>query len=203
MNTRVYVSGKLGEHITTAAQRAVNAAPSRLSFNDICIDVDHGMSAGDVAAEYARRCDERAAAWAASPEGSVAAERARLEQSVRQAKMDDMMRELSAVDLRNVSVALDWMVRAEDPLGHVDTRADRERIVTAFEAAGYRIGENVGAAFREDCRENVAKYIIGQALDGIVRVGAPHPVIHVFAERWRERFEPTPPNPPARKAPPP
>lgn len=102
--------------------------------------------------------------------------------------MNDLMRELQTVDLRDVAKALDWMVRAEDPLGHGHTKADRALIVSTFEASGYRAGENVGPAFREDDRDNVARYIIGQAMDGIARMGAPHQIIHLFAERWRARF---------------
>lgn len=42
--------------------------------------------------------------------------------------------------------------------------------------------------FDENNKENVAKYIIGQALDGILNVGSPHQIISSFHDKWKNKF---------------
>lgn len=66
------IKGKPGDHIVDAAQRAIGTAkvgaPVELEFNEIVLTVMHGVTAGDVAAEYHRLVDARAAAYRATPE---------------------------------------------------------------------------------------------------------------------------------------
>jgi hypothetical protein len=180
----------IGEHVNRTAQRMIAAAPSKCTFNGIELVADTGTTVGDIEADYNRQFDERAEAWAASSEGQAAAERAQWQRVERQALMNELMTELRTLDVRDVAKALDWMVRAQDPLDS-SAVADRALILSTYEAAGYSANDNIGPAFVESDRENFARYIIGQAMDGIACVGAPHPVVHGFVERWRERFEPS------------
>ena len=66
-------------------------------------------------------------------------------------------------------------------------RADRLHCL--FGEHGYEPGVNTGDDFAVDDRENVGRYIIGQALDGIRSVGSPHPIIHKFATDWLSATE--------------
>lgn len=178
----------LGEHISRAALRMVALAPSRCTFNGIELVADVHTTVGDIEAEYDRQFDDRAAAWDASSEGQAAAERDRWQRVERQALMNDLMTELRTLDMRDVAKALGWMARAQDPLDS-SAVADRALILSTYDGAGYRANENVGPEFVDSDRENVARYIIGQAMDGIAHVGAPHQVLPTFVEQWRERFD--------------
>lgn len=69
----IEIEGKIGEHVSEAANRAIKCLltarePVELKFNDIVVQIAHGMSAADVCADYDRQGNERRAAYLASPE---------------------------------------------------------------------------------------------------------------------------------------
>ena len=53
---------------------------------------------------------------------------------------------------------------------------------------GYEVGAYCGPAFDRASRDIFARWLIGQALDGIEHVGAPHGIVDKFARDWREAF---------------
>ena len=64
----------------------------------------------------------------------------------------------------------------------------KDEILWLFAANGYKINANTKENFNKKDPENYARYIIGQALDGIEKIGAIHPMVVTFTERWEKEF---------------
>lgn len=82
---------------------------------------------------------------------------------------------------------LDWLCAIQDSTDHVSVAVDKAAIIGAFESAGFKPNVNCGPAFREDDRDNVFRYLVGQALDGLQSV-AIHEIIHKFSDDWKAKF---------------
>ena len=97
----IEIEGTIGDYITDAAARAVDAfaaaqahAPGRevvLVFNDVRVPIRAGMTAGDAVSEYHRLCDERHAAYLASPEYKQRKREAEEEQRRKDALLADVL----------------------------------------------------------------------------------------------------------------
>lgn len=183
----------VGEHISRAAERAVSRAKSygaivRFKFNDLPMEVSPHDAPGDVEARYDRASAERRAAYEASPEG----QRARREHEAlvlsAQAEVDLAVVALDGLDFRDVNAVVAWCERIAKPADLIGVNVPREQILDWFKMHGWTPNMNCGAAFNGEDRDNFAGYIIGQVLDGIERHGVPHPIVHRFAEQWREKF---------------
>lgn len=192
-NDAEHVVAMAGEHISMVARRAVDVAnrtgaPARFTFNEVDAVASPGASPEGVEAEYMRRAEERRVAWEQSPEG----QRCKREQEERivaaQAKVDRAMESLGGLNANDLGAVLAWVEEIAEPAAHVRVVVPRARILDWFKAHGWVPGMNCGAAFKAEDRQNFAGYIIGQALNGFERVGAPHPMLAVFTEQWRQKF---------------
>ena len=76
----------------------------------------------------------------------------------------------------------------QGPSDSVGVIVRRETIVSAFEAKGFVAGANCGSDYRDGDRDNMFRYLVGQALDGLKKGPSIHPIINDFAQKWRERF---------------
>lgn len=188
MSEFTVIEARLVEHITQAAQRMVDAAPSQCTFNGIVLVANVGTTAGDIVAEFHRGFDAMVKAKRESPEGRAQAQRdeERCTQAQRQAEA--LVAELDAINYDDIDAVVAWFERAVDPLGHRGVVVDRARIVEAFRSHGYEPNVNCGPAFDGNDADNFARYIIGQAMCGIRTVGSPHHLVCMFAAQWRERF---------------
>lgn len=98
------------------------------------------------------------------------------------------------VDITKPEMAIQWLCSVQDSMDRIGVTCDRAAIVARFEVAGYKRGalcSRSHAGVKETTKEwrkrvgknGERKWIIGQALDGIATVGAPHYMVTVFAER--------------------
>lgn len=180
-----------GMHIDNAAKILVAAAlehgEARGTFNDVELIATAAVSPADVVASFHEQSDARAEAWRASPEGIAYAERQQAEVRAAQQKHGDMVAALDGLDFNSGAAVLDWVCGIQDATDRVGVTVDRERIISTFAAHGFEPNVNCGGAFKADDRDNVLRWIVGQALDGLRHV-AIHGVIHKFAADWKAKF---------------
>lgn len=90
------IEARMGHHISETAKEAVDlvagGAPSvSFDFNEIRLVVMSGMTAADVCAEYDRQCEERHAAYVATPEYQERCRQAQEEGVRRAAVLDEIL----------------------------------------------------------------------------------------------------------------
>lgn len=180
-----------GVHINKAAEILIAAATEHGEahgiFNEIMLKASPSMTVAEVVADYHQRLDAREVAWRNSPEGQ-AAERDR-EERVRasQEKHDLLVRGLASLDFTNDIAVLDWLCAIQDATDHVSVVVRKNEILETFKRHGFEPGANCGDNFKGDDRENVFRYIVGQALGTLQHV-AIHGIIHKFAADWKAEF---------------
>lgn len=80
---------------------------------------------------------------------------------------------------------LDWLMEIENCNSVYIYGND---IIKLFEKNGYISNVNCGEDYNKDDKDNVLRYIVGQALDGIDKVGAIHPVLTRFVEDFKRDY---------------
>lgn len=97
----------------------------------------------------------------------------------------DELRNLNFSDYREV---LHWTKRYQPYSDYSGVNVPKEEILTLFTKNGYEVNANTYEKFKSEDPENHARWIIGQALDGIDKIGAMHPMVVTFTERWENKF---------------
>lgn len=194
----VTVEARAGQRIQDFARDIVMAATrsglgAKGKFNDIELSVPAGTDNNEAIAiklveQYKRKMDDAREAYRTSPEGVAAAARDAEDIRQKQATIDGLMRDLDTLDFTDVEAVLKWCVDFQDPSDRIGTQRDSARILQVFADNGYVPGMNVGKAFDGNSMDNFAKYLVGQALDGVRSIGAVHQVIHSFYDEWRKKF---------------
>lgn len=186
-----------GTHIDEAAKQLVEAAKvhgsAKARFNGINLTATPDSVPQEISALYQRECEAQAKAWRESPEGQAALRAENEERKSLQAKHDRLMRRLPFLDWSSDVAVIDWISGMEG-LDRSDIIVRRDTIVSAFEARGFKAGENTGAAYREEDRTNSFRWLVGQAVDGLKNGPAIHPIWFDFADKWRKRFGASPRN---------
>jgi hypothetical protein len=181
-----------GTHISEAAIQLVDAAElygeACGTFNEIELRASKGTEAAAVVASFNAQLDAREEAWNASPEGISYRAKQLAEIAAAQEKHDAMVAGLATLDFANGVAVLDWICGIQDATDHVGVNVARDQIISQFAAHGFEPNVNCGDAFKADDRENVLRWIVGQALDGLRSV-AIHGIIHKFAGEWKSKFE--------------
>lgn len=177
-----------GQTINYAAELMIAAIPSTCVFNDIELRADIGTTAGDIVAEYHRLHNERAKSWFKSQEGRAFSKELRQRTEQAQNSSNRYMSLLSIIDFSSLESVIEWLVGIARSIDRIDVSCDKQRIVDAFESHGFMSDVNCYDKFDAEDRENVARWIIGQALADLKRNNAPHPVLQQFAEDWKAKF---------------
>lgn len=180
-----------GTHIDQAAMLLVAAAAehgeAQGSFNEITLTAKAGTAPADVVKFWHRESEARAEAWRNSPEGK-AAEARRLERiESMQSKHDQLVLGLTSLDFANPAAVLDWLCAIQEATDHVGVAVNKSLILDIFTGHGFKANVNCGDDFEPGDRDNVFRWIVGQALDGLQHV-AIHGVIHKFAGEWKSKF---------------
>lgn len=118
-----------------------------------------------------------------SPAGKSAAEADARDIASKQSRMDRLMR-MSPVVLSNAYDALQWVIEVEDA-GRVGVSADYREAGKTLSRKWTR-NAHVGTPeqiIRAD-RQMMAEYIMGQAVDHLMRYMPPHPMVAEFAREW-------------------
>lgn len=180
-----------GMHITTAAELLAAAAKfgnARGRFNDIEMFATRGTTTAEIVAEWERQSAERAEAYRQSPEGIEAAQRRDDIRRRMQGQHDRLMGELPMLDWTSDVAILNWLCAMQAPSDHIGVIIRKDTIAAAFGKRGYVPSMDTGANYRADDRHSAFRYLVGQALDGIVNGPAIHSIIHKFTDEWKERF---------------
>ena len=69
-----------------------------------------------------------------------------------------------------------------------ETIPDAAGIASIFRERGYVADACTEDAYDGEDRDNAARYIIGQAIANLDRMGAIHPMCGEFVRRWRAKF---------------
>ena len=125
--------------------------------------------------------DAKAAAWRASPEGK--AEIARRYAEMRR-RADKALDDLRSMDRTDVAALIRWIIAAQEPSNYIGSMFDREECLRLLRESGYQANANVGPDFDPEDRHNVALYLIGQAMAGLVSPGAIHPIVTMWCRDW-------------------
>lgn len=180
-----------GTHIDRAAEALVEMARREGEaigrFNGVELSATRNTTPDAISAEYNRICEERAAAYRASPEGIAAAARANERRRSLQGKHDALMARLPSLDWRDDVAVLDWCCEMQEPSDHVGVIIKKDTILAEFAKHGFTPNMRTGSDYIADSRLVSHAYLIGQALAGIAHV-AIHGIIHKFAAEWKERF---------------
>lgn len=181
-----------GEHIDGAVERLVAAAQEPgsafMTFNGIRLEATPGSTVASILLDWQTKQMAAAEAYRTSPEGKKAEQERENSRANAQQKHDALMRKLPGLNMRNDYAVLDWLCEMQKPSDHVGVIVRSETIVSAFEKAGYVAGANCGKDYRPGNRDNMFRYLVGQALDGLKNGPAIHSIIHKFADEWRREF---------------
>lgn len=189
------IEGTPGQHITSFAAQLVRAAEAsgeaRGVFNGVEIIAERGATADGLRDQWQRKTDAAHVAYLNSPTSRAAKAKREAGIAAAQETHDNLVRDLATLDFENDVAVIDWICAIQDSTDHVSLVVDKPRIIAAFEAAGFAVNVNCGPAFKADDRDNVFRYLVGQALDGLKSV-AIHGIIHKFAGEWKDKFVRTP-----------
>ena len=181
-----------GQHIDRAAAQLVEAAKAHGSatgtFNDIEMIADGALTAEEIVAQWSRDMDAKAVAYRNSPEGKAAETMREAAITKLQETHDLALQDLRSLDWSSDIAVIDWVCRIQDATDHIGVAVRGREILDEFGRHGFEPSVNCGDAFRPDDRDNVHRYIVGQALDNLSGDGAIHGVVHKFAEDWKRRF---------------
>jgi hypothetical protein len=181
-----------GEHISSAIERMIAQAPSYCVFNDTRVEALPGETPDEI---YARWTAERARAQA---EYERSDEYRKREQE-RQAEIDrdnalvsKALISLGSLDFQDLGAVLAWIDRIADATDHRGVYKDEliDRMTTVFAEHGLLPDMNLGDAFDAKDRDNVARYLIGQALSFLAEPPyAIHGVWHSLYREWMSKHE--------------
>lgn len=170
------------------AVAAALRAKVQIECNGILVEVTARDNPVTLYQKWEREMDRRAAEYRRSPEGRRAAAEAAARLQSYQQQMDRLMEELPNLDFSDMGALIDWLDRLADPSDHIGVPTPAEEIVSAFIEHGFVPNANTKGQFNGDDPENYARWLIGQALDGLNTMGAIHGVYHKFAKEWKEKF---------------
>ncbi len=182
-----------GCHLRSAAAQLVKAAKesgeARGMFNDIELRATADTTSTEIEQYFDRETKARSEAYRNSAAGIADAADRKRRRADAQAMHDGLMRKLTDLDFSDDVAVLAWVCAMQDPTDSVGVIVRRDTIVQAFEAKGFEAGANCGFKYRDGDRDNMFRYLVGQALDGLKRGPAINPIIHKFADNWRKLFD--------------
>lgn len=181
-----------GQSIQTAAKAMIALAvesqePVLSEFNGIVIVGEPQDSYSKIVTRYHEASKKQHEEYLASPEGKKAAADSEDRRLMLQKRADALMAALPHLVFTDVGEVLEWFCAAEEPRDHIGVTISFDTIRDILAAHGYEAGANCSDDFKEDDRENFARWIIGQALSNPCP-----PLVNHFANKWRERFEAKP-----------
>lgn len=184
-----------GQHVQQFAQQLIDRAKANGvdvegDFNGIALRASsaESVTAEDLVNFYSQESERRSEEYRKSPEGIKAAEEAEGRKNALQEKADQLVTQLDSLDFSNLEAVIDWIVNFQDASDHIGVSFDRKAVIDTFRSHGFDVGVNTGEDFNGEDAENTAKWLVGQALDGINSVGAIHQVVHKFAGDWKKKF---------------
>jgi len=191
MKRTIELEAWLGEHIEDYAARVYEAGKKTniiFKFNGIVFAIENNASPAEIVSFYKEESEKSRLAYEKSPEYKQ--QLLEREESLKQANkaIQFLTDRLEIIDWDSLDAVINWLCEIQPVADNSGVIIDVSKIITTFSKNGFYANVNVGKDFIEDDRENVARYIIGQALDGFEQVGSPHPMLLTFAERWKAKI---------------
>ena len=179
-----------GEHISDYASRCYNIAKRYATivegqFNGATFDTKGCSSARDVLKRLELELNKNQETYQKSDRYKDIQAATKQKTKQQQVIATKLVGELDALNWSSFSDILDWLCNIQQAADYVGVSIDTEKIVQTFKKNGFFTNVNTDDDFDGNDEENVARYIIGQALDGFETVGAPHPVLLSFVEKWK------------------
>ena len=179
-----------GENLYAYAQRLIDAANGgkgavRGEFNNVAFEVTPGSDENAVMQVYEENLKTHLEAWEASPEVKAMKAQLAKERKAKEAKSGELLAGLDTLDFNDLERVLDWIAAFQEVS---DVAYDNDKVLHLFQQHGFDPDVNVGADFDEKDPQNYAKYIVGQALQGVRDGGPIHQVAHGFVSKWKRAF---------------
>lgn len=178
-----------GSHVSDAISELIAEAPAEGEFNGITITAHPGDKHQTLLAQWNAAMDARAKAYRESPEGLADAAEQEQKRQQLQSRHDSLMNRLPSLDFKDQVAVLDWLCAMQEPSDYRGVIVRGNTILCTFSKHGFKPSVNTGADFKPDDRDNVFRYLVGQALDGLSGP-AIHPILHKFVGEWKAKFLP-------------
>lgn len=187
------VIGLAGTHITEAAKMLIafaveNNSKVWMSFNDIKLVANTDSEIGDVVQSFSQQNEEREQAYLKSPAYEADMQQIETKRQEKQNLADTCMRNLPFLNFSDYGTILQWLCCLQESSDCIGVTFDRGLVVNKFLCHGFKPNVNTDSDFNPTNEDNVARYIIGQALDCLQTVGAIHSIINKFTTDWRNKF---------------
>lgn len=178
----------VGIHIDSAATLMVGRAnevgePVTARFNGVRLSAKPGVAPVEIAAAYRARMAADAKVWRESPEGKARAAQRTADIAASQAIADRLAVALQSLDFADHEAVIRLLYELQGPSDDVDVKVDSEAFIEAFAAQGLTPNMCTGPEYRDD-PDTTYRYLVGQALDGLSKLGAIHPMFRHFADKW-------------------
>ena len=179
-----------GEHVESAMKRLAAQAPSFCEFNGVRVEASPGESPAKLYERWNAGMEEQRRKYEASDEYKQEQLR-RMKEIVQK---NDAIRyaaeNLECLDFGDMAAVLQWIDSIADATDDIGVDRDPlNGVADRFAEHGLVPNMNTGPDYKKDDRDNVAKYINGQALSFLTRPPyAIHGVWSSFYEKWKTRF---------------
>jgi len=161
--------------------------PVQMEWEGLTFVAEPGETLEKVSAKYYRLKRRRAKGWESSPEKKLQDEVALARYKKEQMMAVQLMQELPVLDFSNLMILINYLGRMERA-GHQLNVLDRKLVVGTFKEHGFFPGVNVDNEHKADDMDNVARYIIGQALKGLQEDDYIMQIYHAYAGAWHKKF---------------
>ena len=179
-----------GSNISSCAAAAIVAAeilgmPVHFKFNSVELEAKIGDEPSELVDHYMATLDAEAEAYRESPEGKSAAAKREREINEKQRQVEQLQRQLPTIS-DDHDLLVSWIAEFSVVNDDIAIKIDTDTIRSALTEAGYKRNDCVGDEEVKTDKAKMARYLAGQALDGIDGpVGKMHPLLAHFAEQYQ------------------
>ncbi len=159
------------------------------NFNGIKIVATPGVTTSDaIVSKYKDAVMYQKKRYAESSEGKALAKKVLEQQRTLRLQANQMMAELPELNLLNPSDVIAWIGEIRAPINYTGVKVPIEKIISTLEEAGYVADVNCDDEYDEKDKENVARYLIGQALSCLKEQEIIPQILMDFEKRWCKKF---------------
>lgn len=194
MNTFV-VDALPGDHVSTIIQKMVDAVQAGTGyqkavsqFNEIRIVVTEHDTVESAEKQFERKTKASRKAYRRSTVRNRHKRKEKEKQKQLQQEGKALIQKLKRVDKTNYDSLLSWLTAFQPYSDTVGLKLPKYEVLQTLKQHGYQADENTEEHYNSEDKENTARYLIGQCVDGLEKHRAIHPVLVNFHKEWKERF---------------
>lgn len=159
------------------------------NFNGICLKADESSTIESIIVQYNEALRASIKAYRQTDQYNLKKQQDEAKMIELKTTAENLMIELESLDFKNLRSILNWIKRFQPCSQRIELVYYNEKILSKFSENGFLPNANLDADFNNDDKENVAKYIIGQALNMLKKYTFTL-VIGMLIDSWIDRFEP-------------